>query len=231
MNYCLFIDGMTPKPLAEADIQRLFLLAETLPEISEILYHRPLATDQRDPYTDNTGAPDFILQLYFNRLTAAEAALSAQTPLTLWLNRHCSAQGWSHQIMSVTRYLPPRDISAQEVTYMVGYQSDSPAAGDWVAQYLRSHPALLTQLPDVQDARIYLPAGYRGECGTPGNYIQRNKVVFQTEQQLDNALASEIRTALREDFLSLPAIPLRSPHYPMATRRQQFTTEKADSDD
>jgi hypothetical protein len=225
MNFCIFINVMYSN-LSDEDPVLFFKQELKIQGLTRVSWHTPLQLEQNDPYLENKGAPDLILQLYFNDISSAECALTESTPLVTWLTRLGSDCTWTHQIMSVRSIMPrqaqERNGDVASATYMVGYQTSAKEGKQWVDAYLQKHPQLMVKLPEVTEVEIYTCVDYFVSTGVREEFIQRNKVVFPSPELLSASLVSETRKELRNDFLSLPKIPLHTPHYPMNTTEIVF---------
>ncbi len=219
MSFCLFIravsGGLVP--------QQLTALKEKISTVSG-LTRMVLHTSDRltvdDPFIEKQQSPGYLVQLYFDALSSAEAALADNGLLYGWLSAAGGVDNLFCQIMYVRYYLTPGDCQPATVaSYMVGYQSQDKLSNLWVGEYLKTHPALLMQLPAVTAVEVYTPVDFYCDYPSIDRFIQRNKVVFNSVDELSASLVSQTRTLLREDYHRLPAIESEATHYPMISLR------------
>jgi len=215
MNFCLFaraVNGMvTEQALAE-----LTENIELISGLTGMSIHHPELHAGDDPCIENQQSPGSVLQCYFDNISYAEAALAEKSFLYDWLSEAGGVDQFFCQIMSVRYYLTsksPRDNTL--TSYLVGYQSQDELSHYWVGEYLKTHPVLLTQLPAVVGVEVYTPVNFYSDYPFVERFIQRNKVVFNSVEELSASLNSPVRKLLREDYQRLPVMDLKSPHYPM----------------
>jgi uncharacterized protein (TIGR02118 family) len=199
--FCLFLT--LSHALDDADVERLPAHTRIYTPVSAF-----------DPYLDDGRAPPMVLQLYFDRLQELEdwAARLAQ------LVRSCDAQA-----MAVRHYrAPDPDIRSPDdkwCTYLVTYEGPAQDEAAWHAHYLAHHPPIMLRLPGLRELEIYArvdwvcPAGWRRV-----NFMQRNKVAFDSPGALTAALGSPVRAEMRADYAKLPAFSGAVTHYAMRTR-------------
>ena len=197
MSFCLFLT-LPDGSLDEASLARL-------PANTRV--HTP--TRALDPYLNDGAAPAMVLQLYFDRLDALEAAVpvvAAFVPL-------CDAQA-----MAVRRFALAQSAHAK-CTYLVTYDGPADDEHAWHAHYLAHHPPIMARLPGLRELEIYARVDW--VCRAPWrrvNAMQRNKVGFDSPQALSAALGSPVRAEMRADYAKLPPFSGRVTHYAMSTR-------------
>lgn len=163
-----------------------------------------------DPFLNDGAPPPLALQLYFDALTSAEAAVAG--PLSP-IRSICEVQA-----MLVRPFAVPEPRKDPLVTYLVAYEGKAEDEDAWHAYYLAHHPPLMAKLPGIRELEIYTPVQWlcppqwrRAQC------MQRNKVAFDSAEALSAALNSPVRKEMRADYAKLPAFSGRVTHYPMAT--------------
>ncbi len=224
MTFCLFLTANKSRTETCLIKQDPNSLLSAIPGVIECAWHVPLASTHADPFIAAERSPECVIQLYFGRIDQLEAALQTTGPLaSLVSTGRLAGYEWQQQAMLVrsfsdTRYPPTAAVDDERVTYLVEYAGQVANEAAWVEQYLRQHPPLLAKLPCVREVEVYTRLDYCSRLPVErSTTLQRNKVVFDSADALDQALASPQREVLRKDFLSLPPFSGSSPHYPMRT--------------
>lgn len=231
MNYCLFLlaqAGKAQASLVAAPIAPAFVRSlRAIPGLARLTVHRAGGRAQ-DPAIAHGEGPQWAFQFYFDDLLALEAALARGAALDCaWRGSDMAALQdlrWSQQVMAVRRYALatawPRQEKAlrQACTYFVSYEGRAADDEAWLAHYLRHHPPLMKKLPALRALEVYS----RVDCdsGLPiskSRALQRNLVMFDSLQELNDALHSPVRRELRADYESFPAFEGVSPHGAMET--------------
>jgi len=175
----------------------------------------------RDPCLDDGPPPPLVLQLYFNRLPALEAAASALRAF----GRASEAQA-----MAVRAYSVPEPVSRGAgqpyCTYLVAYEGPAEDEAAWHARYLAHHPPLMARLPGIRELEIYTRVEWVAPPGWQASHcMQRNKVAFDSAAALTAALHSPVRQAMRADYARLPPFRGAVRHFAMATRVVQAAAD------
>ena len=83
---------------------------------------------------------------------------------------------------------------------------------------IASHGPIMTRFPGIRQVEIYTRLDWLGALPWPRvDYMQRNKVVFDSPAALKAALNSPVRHEMRADFKAFPPFTGRNSHYPFAT--------------
>jgi uncharacterized protein (TIGR02118 family) len=104
-------------------------------------------------------------------------------------------------------------------TYLVAYEGRTNDLNAWLAHYIASHPPIMARFPGIRQIEIYTRIDW---CGflpwRRVEYMQRNKVVFDSTKALTTALNSPVRHEMRADFARFPPFTGPNTHFPMLTR-------------
>jgi uncharacterized protein (TIGR02118 family) len=226
MSYCLFLlaqQARTPVGAAgQEPLSRLVSVLRGIPGLTHLMGHRAIS-GVHDPAIKNAAGPAHAFQLYFDELLSLEQVLRSESVLDRAL-----ASGdaplrrpfqWSHQAMAVRRYelpghsLQPEAAVQQGCTYFVSYEGQSADDEEWLAHYLRHHPPIMKKLPGLRKLEVYSRIDYSSELDIErSRALQRNLVVFDSQQQLNEALDSPVREELRADYDGFPPFKGVSPH-------------------
>lgn len=229
MKFCLFVTFVqgqpTPGVITSLEFAELkaFLLAT--PQLCVARLHSP--AHALDPMLDDGPPPALVLQLIFTEIEALESALAPNGYLQALpeqaLIKRLAGCEISQQAMLVRSYAVPQP-STQLVsggpycTYLVGYEGPAEDTAKWLWHYMDGHPGLMARLPGIGRIEIYSRLDWCGFLPWPReNFMQRNQVVFDSEQALTEALASPLRAEMRAHFEHLPAFSGLVTHFPMST--------------
>lgn len=230
MDFCLYIEHGP-----DADAARLQALLEAPDTLQRLggtaglaaaLAHTPSRV--RDPFLGAEPPPTLVLQLYFDRLLALEAAAGRGGPLGALAETLAQAAGapgsWETVLTRCYTVPQPRPVGAPEpwCTYLVAYEGPAADPHAWMDHYLTQHPPLMRQLPGLRELEICSPL--EAVAFLPGRrlrQLQRNKVAFDSPQALDAALHSPVREQMRRDFTVFPPYTGGVAHHAMLSRRLQ----------
>jgi hypothetical protein len=104
-------------------------------------------------------------------------------------------------------------------TYLVSYEGEAEDLNAWLDHYLDSHTKHMARFPRIRELEVYTRLDWVGLLPWPRvNFMQRNKVAFDSPDALTQALHSPVRHEMRADFKAF--LPFTGPntHYAMATR-------------
>ncbi len=225
MNYCLFLlaqQFQVPTPATEAEqLLRLTSALRGIRGLTQLVSHQA-SSGVRDPEVKEAAGPDYAFQLYFDDLLSLENALTRGSALDrtlastdVALRLHFS---WCHQAMAVRRYRVSGDSRSNAIdrhgcTYFVSYEGRSADDEKWLGHYLRHHPPIMARLPGLRKLEVYSRIDYRCDLDIRrARSLQRNIVAFDSQDQLNAALASPVREELRADYHGFPSFDGTSPH-------------------
>jgi len=226
MNTCLFLTFKSGNELPAAELAQLTGFIRATPKLAKALLHTPAGTS--DPYVKDGPSPSLVLQLYFAEMPHLEATVSRNGHL-----RALTSPGEfpalaettvTQQAMLVRPYPVPNptfQIPAGEphCTYLVSYEGEAEDLNAWHAHYFESHTRHMAMFPGIRELEIYTRLDWVSlQPWTRLNYMQRNKVVFDSPGALHDALNSPVRHDMRADFRTFPKFTGPNNHYAMATR-------------
>jgi hypothetical protein len=189
------------------------------PGLQQGLIFTPSSTS--DPYLDDGPPPQLALQLYFDDVTALEAALAADGHLQRLAAM--SAEDGLQQAMLVRRYPVPDPgfrtrPGERPCTYLVAYEGEAEDLAAWLGHYIADHPPIMARFPGIRQIEIYTCIDWCGGLPWPrASHMQRNKVVFDNQAALTAALNSPVRHEMRASFHRFPPFSGPITHYPMET--------------
>jgi hypothetical protein len=183
-----------------------------------------------DPYLDDGPGPLAMVQLYFADLAALEAALGSDAfPAAAARCEDAPLEGLtaSHEAMEAHFYPVGDEREASPLpsmpscSYVVRYHRPAENEAAFIAHYVKHHPPILGEFPRIRNVMCYLPLDWNDPVGVPrADYMLGNEVVFDTIDDLNAALRSDVRHKLRDDYKTFPVFTGRNTHYAM--RRERF---------
>lgn len=227
--FATFHDHQRPAlRITPAELARVLDVVATTPGLARGLVFTPEATN--DPYksVDDVASPQLALELYFERIDQLEQALAR--------NGHLQALAQPDTLPSlagvevtqqamVARPFPVPDPvfrtgpDGLPCTYLVHYSGSADDLNAWNDYYLRHHPPVMARFPGIREIEVCTRIDW---CGflpwRRVDYMQRNKVVFDSAAALTAALNSPVRDEMRADFKQFPPFTGGNAHYPVATR-------------
>lgn len=194
------------------------IIART-PGLGKGLVYTPSST--RDPYLDDGAPPMLGLQLDFADIADMEAALAPTGHLQALAYLVPGAEV-AQQAM-LTRRFPVPDPAFRtpepHCTYLVSYEGEAEDPNVWLAYYIAHHPPIMARFLGIREIEICTRIDW---CGflpfRRVDYLQRNKVVFDSPEALTTALNSPVRHEMRADFKKFPPYTGANTHFPMLTR-------------
>jgi hypothetical protein len=226
MSTCLFLTFRCRTGPSESELSKLEMLLRATPKLDKALVH--VAASASDPYVKDGAPPSVVLQLYFSELPDLEAALSRASHLGDLSSRgefpSFADAEVSQQAMLVRPFAVPEPtfgIVAGEpyCTYLVSYEGEADDLNAWHSHYLENHTGHMAMFPGIRELEVYTRLDWVSALPwTRVNFMQRNKVAFDSPEALTRALNSPVRHAMRADFNTFPRFTGPNRHYAMATR-------------
>ena len=208
------------------ELARVAEIVKTTPQLRRGLIFTPEATVGR--YYPYDGAPPHLaLELYFERIDHLEDALARDghlqelaAPETL----PSLAGADATQQAMIARPFPVPDAKFRTgpgeapCSYLVHYPGQAEDLNVWIDYYLRHHPQIMAYFPDIREIEISTRVDWCGFLPWPRvDYMQRNKLVFDSAAALIKALESPVRAQMRADYHKFPPFTGDNVHYPFAT--------------
>jgi len=226
MNTCLFLSfSFATRPPGE-EKAKLDDLLRAMPKLHKALIHTP--ANASDPYVRDGPAPSLVLQLYFDELPDLEAALSRSSHLGALASRDefpvLAQAEVTQQAMLVRPFAVPEPAfetapGEPYCTYLVSYEGEAEDLNAWHAHYLENHTKHMAMFPKIRELEVYTRLDWVSRNPWRRlNFMQRNKVAFDSPDALQRALHSPVRHEMRADFRAFPPFTGPNNHYAMATR-------------
>lgn len=226
MTTCLFLSFRSAAAPSMVESAKLDALMRTTPRLVKGLLHS--AASASDPYVKDGPSPSLVLQLYFAELPELENALSRRGHLAAFASSAefptLARAEIAHQAMLVRPFAVPDPQfktapGEPHCTYLVSYEGEAEDLNAWHAHYIESHTGHMAMFPGIRELEIYTRLDWVSlQPWTRQNFMQRNKVVFDSTDALQGALHSSVRHEMREDFKRFPKFTGPNNHFAMATR-------------
>lgn len=233
MSVAYFLE-LSGKPSSSENVLSESLLATLAQYLLKLpaLNQADLLTPEssQDPFLDDGDGPLLVLQVRFRDQQALSNALNSPVMETLLEYLHnlpvVDAQ-LVQEALKIESY-PLKSGGAETtatagaIAYLVNYQRPAEDEAAFLQYYRAHHPPIMLQFPALCRLELGLPIGW---CPLMKNISWANRMLFcevsfNSLAALNNALASEVRTRLREDFHDFPPFSGKVTHYAM--RRQSL---------
>jgi len=219
MTVCLFLSFRAGAAIEAAEIWKLEKVLAATPRLRKALVHT--SSDADDPYVKDGAPPRLVLQLYFSELPDLEAALArfgALGDLTSHEFPSLAQAEITQQAMTVRSFAVP-EPKAPGCTYLVAYQGEAEDLNAWLGHYLDSHIPTMARFPGLRELEVYTRLDWVSALPWRRvNFMQRNKVAFDSAEALTAALHSPVRHEMRADFKAFPPFSGPVTHFAMTTR-------------
>jgi uncharacterized protein (TIGR02118 family) len=225
--FLMFSDPTGERRIQFDDLESMAQLVRSIPDMTEGLLFTPLEQQVDHPYKADGAGPVLALQLRFPDPFACEAAADRDGSLA----ELADGAGLSslvglevtHQAM-LTRSFPV-DVAAHPAgtttpcSYLVHYPGPAEDINAWNLHYLEHHPQIMRTFPGVRQIEIYTRIDWVDRLPSRRvEYMQRNKLVFDSPAALSRALSSDVIKRMRADFVQFPPFAGGNKHFPMLTR-------------
>ena len=228
MDVCLFLSFRTrANAPVDAELARLDEVLRATPGLDKALVHSSTqASDQ--PYVKDGAPPQLVLQLYFAELPKLEGALARNRPLAALTSRQqfpaladadVTQQAMVARVFAVPEPALRNAPGAPYCTYLVSYEGEAEDLNAWHVHYLAKHTVHMASFPGIRELEVYTRLDWVSVLPWPRvNFMQRNKVAFDSPEALTQALHSPVRHEMRADYKTFPAFTGPTNHFAMATR-------------
>ena len=197
------------------------------PGLARGLVFTPTDTPTAHPFDADAPPPALALQLNFDEIGTLEAALARDGHLQALADEDALASlagaRITHQAM-LTRFFPVDDPafatrdSELPCSYLVHYPGEADDFNTWLAHYVDHHPQIMRRFPGIRQIEIYSRLDWTAFMPWHRtDYMQRNKLVWDSPAALSAALFSTTFKDMRADFGVFPAFTGGNVHYPMTT--------------
>jgi hypothetical protein len=118
------------------------------------------------------------------------------------------------------------------VAYFAGYEGDPENTDSWVSAYLTGHVPLMQQFAAVREIEVYTRLD-RCPIKLPlrqHRWMLRNMVLFDTPDDLEQALHSPVRRALRAHRASMPGHGGANEHFAALSQSIQLARQDENHD-
>jgi len=226
MNTCLFLTFKSGGDVTADKLAQLTQFLCATPKLVKALLHTPASTS--DPYVKDGPSPSLVLQLYFADLPDLEASVSRSGYLQALTSRDDFPELAQAEAFQQAMLVRPFAVPAPALrtppgepycTYLVSYEGEAEDLNAWHSHYLENHTRHMAMFPGIRELEVYTRLDWiSAQSWRRLNFMQRNKVAFDSRAALEAALNSPVRHEMRADFKSFPAFSGPNNHFAMATR-------------
>ncbi len=174
-----------------------------------------------DPYLDDGDGPLLLVDLGFDDVAGMEAALAGGDFLAALPVPDCAVTLDAFKIVRQTLpgdTAPPPERSAP-MSYVVRYYRPAEDEQAFTDFYVENHPPLLAAFPNIRGVMCFLPVAWNNPTAIPvADCMLGNEVVFDTVEDFDAAMASDVRHRLRQDYMNFPKFSGPVTHFMMRRR-------------
>ena len=175
-----------------------------------------------DPFVNDGPGPLLLAMLQFSTADQMSRAISdaafGRSLGAYPTNILVTGTSFERRFFPVGEETVPRQLSAP-FSYVVRYHRPAEDEAAFVAHYLDTHPALLSQLPRIRSVLCYLPCTFAPKVLLAADTMIGNEVAFDSVDDFNAAMASPIRQEARRHFNSFPPFTGLNTHYPMLRRQ------------
>lgn len=232
MGFCFFAHFRAPPAgapeIGDDELSTVSAVIASVKGLARALLHYPAPGGTAHAFAKDEAPPPLVLQLYADRIEVLEDALRTNGSLQPLCDPQSGAGlhafKLQQQIM-LLRHLaigPLESASPQAIapcSYLVHYPGQAADLSAWHRHYIDFHPPIMRRFPRVREIEICTRLDWIG--GLPGmrvDFMQRNKLMFDSASDLSAALASPVIGEMRADFHTFPDFAGGNVHYPMLTR-------------
>lgn len=196
-----------------------------LPGVETLDLYAPEPSE--DPYLDDGAGPVLMVQTGFASTDALEAGLAApggKAAFSDFAGTPAANRALAHDAMEL-KFFPVAGQSAPSpliapLSYVVRYHRPADDEAHFVEYYCAHHPPVLGKFPRIRNVMCYLPIAWRDPTDIArADYLLGNEVVFDSLDDLNAALKSEVRHELRADYKTFPPSSGGNTHYAMRRQR------------
>ena len=228
MSTCLYLSfrSRSNPSLESGEMAKLDALLRSTPKLRKALVHT--ASEADDPYLKDEPPPHLVLQLYFVELPDLEATVAARGHLGALAARSefpglASAEVTQQAMMARSFAVPEPTLGnvsgTPYCTYLVSYEGEAEDLNAWLKHYLEKHTVHMACFPGIRELEVYTRLDWVSVLPWPReNFMQRNKVAFDSPEALTAALHSPVRHEMRADYKTFPPFTGPVKHFAMTTR-------------
>jgi hypothetical protein len=180
-----------------------------------------------DPFNDDGNGPLLMVQVDFKSVGDLEALLETSAIQAGFafqagqLPKGCEVVQGAYevvdQIVGDNTEVVPRTAP---FSYAVRYYRPAENEKEFTDFYLSHHPQIEADFPGIRNAYCYLPVTWKDPSSMLVEDIMiGNEVVFDSIEDFNAAMKSDVRIRMRDDFANFPKFTGPSTHFPMTRQR------------
>jgi hypothetical protein len=196
-----------------------------LPKVRAIELYTPEQSE--DPYLNDGAGPVLMVQCDFDDVDDLEGAIATgafRTAIADISKIPVPGLSLTHDALEVRWWPVGGDAAVHPrtapVSYVVRYYPPAEDEAAFVDFYVSHHPQILAKLPNIRNVLCYLKVDWRDPAGIAhADTLLGNEVVFDSLDDLNASLKSDVRHELRDDYKNFPPFGGNVTHYAMTRRR------------
>ena len=195
----------------------------TLPGVERVDRYEPTEFPG-DPYGDDRQGQVLTIQTSYRDMANLEQGLASAVFQRLVNAASGSGYKLTHDAMDMVSYSvadenEPRELTAP-ISYVVRYHYPADDVKGFIDYYTSHHPIIEKRFPRITNIMCYLPIKWRDPTDLPLlGYMLGNEVVFESVEDMGNALHSPVIDEMSAEFDEFPTFQGCHTHYPMYRRR------------
>ena len=182
-----------------------------------------------DPFNDDGEGPLLMVQTGFRSVDDLEGLLATQEIRECFLfdpsllPEGCRVvQGVYYIVEGPVAGNATAQPRTASFSYAVRYYRPAEDEKAFTDFYLSHHPQIEADFPKIRNAICYMPVNWNNSTSVPVEDIMiGNEVVFDSLEDFNAAMKSDVRHRMREDFQNFPPFTGPSTHFPF-TRQKLF---------
>jgi len=205
--------------LPENFINELSEKLARLPKLSELYLFTPV-DGGHDPFLKDKYPPRLVVQALFNEVEQLALALASMEFKIVrdQLSNLVKKEGrLVQEAMELESFLSSETKKGMaDISYLVNYQRPAEDEASFLKYYREHHPALLLKFPGIRRMELGYPIDWRvDEFATHADRMLFCEVSFDSIEELNESLNSEIRKELRADYECFPSFSGAVTHFSM----------------
>jgi hypothetical protein len=180
-----------------------------------------------DPYHDDGAGPLMMVQVNFDSVSSLDKLLQTEDMNKSFLfdktllPENCEAvQGVYDvvdQVVDGQTEVLPRTAA---LSYVVRYYRPAENEKEFTDFYVSHHPGVEAKFPKIRNIYCYLPVRWQNPTTVPiEDCMIGNEVVFDSLDDFNAAMKSNVRLLMREDFAKFPPFSGPTTHFAMLRKR------------
>ena len=193
-----------------------------VPGLTTIDLYSPVQDGAHDPFNNDGAGPLFVAIAAFPTRDALHSAMEtsplAQSLATAPSGVAFTCSGFERRFYPVGDETAPKPLTAR-FSYLVRYHKPADDEAAFIRNYVDTHPPTLAKLPGIRSVMCFFPQDIAAPDVARADYMIGNEVAFDSVEDFNTAMQSEVRQELRRHFREFPPFTGLNRHFPMNRTR------------